>query len=206
MPNERLNQPQEDHIDKIFLVTLERIAQIFRSSLWAHAKKENLSPIQMQFLMHIASHPGRYSTVSQIAREFNLTQPTVSDAVKSLEMKKLIQRIHSRRDKRKHLLTLTHEGQKLTRKLKHWIDPFNDSLKGYSLTEKKKVLDFLLRFLSSLGEIGLLQNLRSCFSCDYFMKNGSANEENSRCVLRNVPLNGIDFRLNCPNYKSSMLS
>jgi DNA-binding MarR family transcriptional regulator len=160
----------------------------------------------MQFLLYIASHPGRYSTVSQIAREFNLTQPTVSDAVKSLETKKLLQRIQSRKDKRKHLLTLTKSGQRLSRIMVHWLDPLNDSLKGNSINEKREAIIFFLKFLASLGEMGLLQNLKTCFACEYFIVNEAEGAENSRCILRNVPLNDLDFRLNCPNYKSSLMN
>jgi DNA-binding MarR family transcriptional regulator len=203
MVKEEFSQLSSSHIDKMIIVALERISQVFRSLLWENAKKENLSPIQIQFLLYIASHPGRYSTVSQISREFSLTPATVSDAVKTLEQKKLIQRMHSRKDKRKNLLVLTKTGQKISGNLKHWIDPLNKHLDQFSEIERKKVLKFLLNFVASLGEANLLQEVKTCLSCDYYDKNEAENSEKSRCVLRNASLNGIDLRLNCPSYKSS---
>ena len=191
------------HVDKMIIVALERISQVFRSLLWEHAKKENLSPIQIQFLLYIASHPGRYSTVTQIAREFSLTPATVSDAVKTLELKKLIHRMQSRKDKRKSLLVLTKSGQNITHNLKHWIDPINEHLEQFTEMERKKVLKFLLNFVTSLSEAKLLQEVKTCLSCVYYNQKGSEIPEKARCVLRNVPLNGLDLRLNCPNYKSS---
>jgi len=194
------------HLDKLIIVTLERISQVFRTLLWEYAKKENLSPIQIQFLLYIASHPGRYGTVTQIAREFSLTPATVSDAVKTLEQKQLIHRMHSRKDKRKNLLVLTNLGQKLTRNLRHWADPLNEHLEKFTVVERKKALKFLLNFAASLGEANLLREVKTCLSCDYYKQEGSEIEGRAKCVLRNVPLNGLELRLNCPNYKSSNIN
>ena len=204
MANETVDKLSVAHIDKLILAVFERISQVLRSSLWEHAKKENLSPIQIQFLIYIASQPGRFSTVSEIAREFSLTSPTVSDAIKSLEIKKLLQRIHSRKDKRKHLLTLTREGQNITHKLKQWSDPYYTCLKKHPARQKRHVIKFLLEFLTSLGETGFMQDLKSCFSCDFLLQEESENNERKRCILRNVTLNDMDFQLNCADYKSSM--
>jgi DNA-binding MarR family transcriptional regulator len=203
MVKEDFSQLPTARVDKMIIGALVRISQVFRSLLWEYAKRENLSPIQIQFLLFIASHPGRYSTVTQIAREFNLTPATVSDAVKTLEQKKLIHRMPSRKDRRKNLLALTKSGQSIAHHLKHWIDPINEHLKQFTEAERKTTLKFLLNLVSSLGEAKLLQEVRTCLSCDYYDRQDSKNEENSRCVLRNVSLNSIDLRLNCPNYKSS---
>jgi len=204
MANDKVDRLSVSHIDKLIFTAFERISQIFRSSLWEHAKKENLSPIQIQFLIYIASHPGRFSTVSEIARKFSLTPPTVSDSIKSLEIKKLIQRIHSRKDKRKYLLTLTREGLNLTQNLIQWSNSYYTCLKKHPAKEKRYVIKFLLEFLTSLGESGLMQDLKSCFSCDFLVQEESENNERERCIFRNVTLNEMDFRLNCEDYKSSM--
>jgi DNA-binding MarR family transcriptional regulator len=206
MGKKEFNQLSPSHVDKMIIVALERVSQVFRTLIWEHAKKENLSPIQIQFLLYIASHPGRYSTVSQIAREFNLTPATVSDAVKTLEFKKLINRMLSRKDKRKHLLVLTKSGQNITRNLKHWVDPINEHLEQFTEIERKKILNFLIRFLISLGEANLLQEVKTCFSCNYFDEHESEMPEKSGCILRNGPLNDLDFRLNCPSYKSTNIN
>ena len=206
MGKKELSQLSITHVDKMIIVALERVSQVFRTLLWEHAKKENLSPIQIQFLLYIASHPGRYSTVSQIAREFSLTPATVSDAVKTLQFKKLISRMPSRKDRRKHLLVLTKSGQNVTRNLKHWIDPINEHLEQFTEFERKKILKFLLRFLISLGEANLLQEVRTCFSCEYFDENESEMPEKTGCILRNGPLNDLDLRLNCPSYKSTNIN
>ncbi len=204
MTNETVDNLSVTHLDRLILAAFERISQLLRSSLWEHAKKENLSPIQIQFLIYIASHPGRFSTVSEIAREFSLTPPTVSDAIKSLETKNLIQRMHSRKDKRKYLLTLTRDGQNLTHNLKQWSGPYYTCLGKHSVKEKRQVIKFLLEFLISVGESGLMLDLKSCFSCDFLLQSEAENEGKKRCIFRNVTLNEMDFRLNCVDYKSSM--
>ena len=67
---------------------LERLSQAFRTLLWEKAKEFGLSPIQIQVLIFIHYHSKEKSTVSYLAQEFNLTKPTISDAIKALEQKK----------------------------------------------------------------------------------------------------------------------
>lgn len=194
------------NLNETIAVSLEIISRVFRTLLWNRAKREKLSPIQMQFLLFLASHSRRFTSVSELSHVFQLTPPTVSDAVKSLEKKGLFQRLVSRQDKRKFPLLLTPAGSKLAKELFDWQESFLTNLNEFPERTRETVSIFLLQLLESLNETPLLDGIRTCFSCGYFQRQSSASEGvEGFCILRNVSLNGKDMRLNCPNYRTSPL-
>ena len=81
---------QQKSITSKIVVGLERISEVFKVLLWEHAKVIGLSPIQIQILIFIAYHKQELCNVSHLAKEFNVTKPTVSDAIKVLDRKKFI--------------------------------------------------------------------------------------------------------------------
>ena len=92
---------QKDITSKI-VVSLERISEAFKSLLWTYAKTIGLSPIQIQLLIFIAYHKKNLCNISYLANEFNITKPTVSDAVKVLHTKKLIKKTYASKDSRRY--------------------------------------------------------------------------------------------------------
>src|SRR5688572_14883967 len=72
------------------VASLERIAQAFRVLLWQESKEYALTPIQIQILIFLRFHSEEKCKVSYLAGEFNLSKPTISDTVKTLEQKQLI--------------------------------------------------------------------------------------------------------------------
>jgi len=81
---------QNINLDSKIVAGLERLSQVFRILLWEKAKEYSLSPIQIQLMIFIQHHSQDKTTISYLAQEFNFTKPTISDAVKVLEQKKLI--------------------------------------------------------------------------------------------------------------------
>ena len=75
---------QQKDISSKLVAGLERISEVFKVLLWEKAKQVSLSPIQIQILIFIAYHKQELCNVSHLAREFNITKPTVSDAIKIL--------------------------------------------------------------------------------------------------------------------------
>jgi DNA-binding MarR family transcriptional regulator len=197
---------QQFELNQVIVLTMERLSQVFKTLLWQHAKQELLSPIQIQFLMFIALDLRSSNCVTEIAREFNLTPPTVSDAVKSLEQKGLVERKVSENDRRRYYLNLTKKGKRVIRSLSNWQNPIMEHLKEFPLQVRETVLIFLLKFVESLKNGALLEEARTCLSCIYFEEDSRRSNNSSRyCLLRKVPLNISDLRLNCFNYKSSKI-
>ncbi len=194
--------PQQS-MNRVMVVALERISQAFRTLLWDYAKKEQLSPIQIQFLVYIAAHPHSQSYVTEIAREFNLTAATVSDAVKSLEKKGLIKKLSGEKDKRRFRLRLTDSGMVVTKHLTNWQSAILEHLKEYSPETKQTVVFFLLNLLESLKKDNLLFRVKTCLSCDYFREDLYPEDDaQHHCILRDLKLQSGELRIDCPNYKN----
>ena len=69
---------QQESVSNKIVVGLERISEVFRTLLWAEAKKSGVSPIQIQILIFIAYHKSSLCTVSYLAKELDVTKPTIS--------------------------------------------------------------------------------------------------------------------------------
>jgi hypothetical protein len=101
---------QNQSTDNKIVAGLERLSHVFKTLLWEKAKDYNLSPIQIQILIFVQYHPAAINTVSYLAGEFNVTKPTVSDAVKVLGQKGLISKTFSSDDSRSYSIALTDAG------------------------------------------------------------------------------------------------
>ena len=202
--SEVIIQNKHHNLDRSIVLALERVSQVFRTLLWDNSKQKKLSPIQIQFLVYIAAHSKKYSSVSEIARTFNLTPATVSDAIKSLERKGLVQKIVSRRDGRKFPISLTKAGLSMANNLSNWYDPLMDHIQNFPNETREAVLIFLLQLIESLKKHQLLEEIKTCLSCRYFARQTDSNiEQTSYCLLRKVPLNNSALRLNCPNFNTA---
>mgnify|MGYP001953763141 CR=1 FL=1 len=84
---------QETNLSNKIIAGLERISEAFKVLLWQKAKTIGLSPIQIQILIFINYHKIEFCNVSHLAKEFNVTKPTISDAVKVLVNKELIEKV-----------------------------------------------------------------------------------------------------------------
>jgi DNA-binding MarR family transcriptional regulator len=161
---------QHGDVDSKVVAALERLGQVFRILLRERAQEYGLSPIGAQFLVYLLYHDVELRRVSQLAREFRLTQATVSDAVASLEAKGLVRREHWPEDGRMMTLRLSTEGELMAAELSTWADTVKEHLDLYSSEEKVVVLRFLMRLIGSLQESGVISVARMCVTCRFFQR------------------------------------
>jgi DNA-binding MarR family transcriptional regulator len=197
-------EPSSQHgdVDKKIVASLERLSLVFRILLRGEAQEHGLSPIQAQFLVHLLHHCTTLRRVSQLAREFDLTRATVSDAVGSLEKKGLISREPWPADRRVTTLRLTHAGEHKARELAAWANVVEEHLKSYSSEEKEAVMRFLMGLIGSLQKSGLITVARMCVTCRFFRPDTHSGESSPHhCALLDVPLSGSDLRADCPEHE-----
>ena len=75
---------QNQNLDSKISAGIEKLSSVFRVLIWEQAKNLGLSPIQIQILIFLNYHSEHLATVSYLAKEFSLTKPTISDAIKIL--------------------------------------------------------------------------------------------------------------------------
>lgn len=194
---------QHHDVDARIVAALERLSQVFRVRLREEARRRNLSPIQAQFLVYLLHHDVELRRVSQLAREFDLTQATVSDAVASLETKGLLRREQWPEDRRVVTLRLTPEGDGLATSLSNWADPIREHVEGFSQGERETAMGFLMELAGSLQRSGLITVARMCVTCRFFRRDVRPGEASPHhCGLLNVPLGCSDLRVDCPEHEA----
>jgi DNA-binding MarR family transcriptional regulator len=152
---------QHDDVDARIVAALERLSQVFRVRLREEAWERDLSPTQAQFLIYLLYHDVELRRVSQLAREFDLTQATVSDAVAALETKGLVKRDQWPEDRRVVTLRLSPDGEKLATTLSRWADPVREHLGRFSPEERglDELLDRIGRVLAEVRSHDRRQNV-----------------------------------------------
>ncbi|MBL4709932.1 MAG: MarR family transcriptional regulator [Flavobacteriales bacterium] len=193
------NQQQNDVSSKI-VTGLERVSEVFKVLLWEKAKLVGLSPIQIQLLIFIAYHKEELCNVSHLAREFNITKPTVSDAVKVLVKKRMLVKDYSPTDNRSYIIQLSSLGEKLVNDANDFAIPLKNQIDSFTQTEKESVFKTLSELIYKLNRIGILTVQRTCFGCKFHQRNGSTDY----CNLLEKELLSQDIRIDCPEYKEDI--
>jgi len=196
---------QHDDVDAKIVAALERLSQVFRVRLREEAWGCDLSPTQAQFLIYLLNHDVELRRVSQLAREFDLTAATASDAVASLEIKGLVQREEWPEDRRVVTLRLTPDGKSLATNLSRWADPIKEHLERFSPDEREAVMRFLMGLIGSLQTSGLITVARMCVACKFFRQDIHPGEPSPHhCALLDVPLGRADLRVDCPEHEPAL--
>ena len=190
---------QNSHLPSKITVALEKISEAYRIMLWDEAKKYKLSPIQIQLIVFIQSHREEYNTVSYLSKEFNITKATISDSVKTLESKGIVQKITNHNDSRSFSLELTKVGVELQSKLLHYSSNMLDPITFLNQTEQQKLWAVLSALIENLNSTGIVNMQRMCYSCSYFNSKDGVNH----CNLLEKVLTPIDIRIDCPEHKTA---
>jgi DNA-binding MarR family transcriptional regulator len=187
---------QEYNISSKIIVGLERISEVFKILLWEKAKLVGLSPIQIQLLIFIAYHKQELCNVSHLAKEFNVTKPTISDAVKILDKKGMIIKDFSSTDSRSYSIQLSQIGSKIVAEIENFADPLKNQLKKIQPTDLENLFGTLSKLIFQLNSIGILTVQRTCYGCKFH----DQSENKHFCNLLEKELLNSDIRLDCPDY------
>jgi DNA-binding MarR family transcriptional regulator len=188
---------QQKSLTSKIVVGLERISEVFKVLLWEHAKVIGLSPIQIQILIFIAYHKSELCNVSHLAREFNITKPTVSDAIRVLDKKKYIIKDYSLSDSRSYSILLSDLGSKTVAETENFANPIETQLKNNETADLENVFETLSKLIYQLQSNGILTVQRTCFGCKFYDK----SENRNYCNLMETELLTSDIRLDCPEYE-----
>lgn len=198
MENSLFNpERQEQDISSKIVVGLERISEVFKLLLWDKAKIVGLSPIQIQILIFIAFHKQELCNVSHLAKEFNVTKPTISDAVRVLNKKDMVTKDFSSSDSRSYSIQLTELGKKLVTETNDFAKPLKTQMDKFNENELESLLGSISELIYKLNRSGILSVQRTCFGCTFYEKNNGANY----CNLLQKELKTTEIRLDCPEYE-----
>jgi DNA-binding MarR family transcriptional regulator len=187
---------QQSNIASKIVVGLERISESFKVLLWEKAKILGLSPIQIQLLIFIAYHKMEYCNVSHLAREFNITKPTISDAIRILDKKGLIVKDYSSEDSRSFNIHLSESGKRMVAETEDFANPLKDQLNGIDPSDLENLFKTLSKLIYKLNQNGILTVQRTCYGCSFYEQQSNKDY----CKLLEKELLNTDIRLDCPEF------
>jgi DNA-binding MarR family transcriptional regulator len=187
---------QNANLDNKIVAGLERLSQVFRILLWEKAKEQSLSPIQIQLLIFIEYHSQEKTTISYLAKEFNFTKPTISDAIKILEQKGLIVKFIDEKDTRSYTIQLTDLGKKIVTDTEDFTNPLTEIISKTEPKEKLILWENISNLIIQLNKLEIISVQRTCFNC----KHHSVKNENHFCNLLNQQLDKQSIRIDCEEF------
>lgn len=191
---------QNSSVESRIVASLERISQAFRVLLWQESKEHSLTPIQVQVLIFISFHSPDKCKVSYLADEFNMAKATISETVKTLEQKQLIEKYSEPHDSRSQILRLTARGMEVAALTSMFSQEIRKPVDQLSAGDKENLLLSLLDIIRHLNRAGVITLQRMCLSCTYYEKTAGGGEH--FCRLLNQKLHNSDLRIDCPEYES----
>lgn len=199
LPNMNYSAFDLDHqnksIESKIVASLERVSQAFRVLLWNESKEFSLSPIQIQVLIFLLHHSDEKRKVSYLADEFNMTKATISDCVKSLEQKQLVEKRYETNDARSYIIHLTEDGKRIAKKASFFADQIQIPIDKLSPSAKENLLSGLLEIIRHLNQTGIIAIQRMCSTCQFY------NSDNGHfCGLLNQQLADAELRIDCEEH------
>lgn len=191
---------QEENLSSKIVSGLERISEVFKILLWEKAKQVGLSPIQIQILIFVNYHKQDLCNVSHLAKEFNVTKPTISDAVKILDKKQLILKDYSSSDSRSYSIHLSQLGKQIVSETYDFANPLQRQINKFNQEELEDIFKTLSALIYKLNQNGILTVQRTCYACKYYQKEGDSDY----CGFLKTELLNKDIRLDCPEFEEKV--
>ncbi|MEP2026267.1 MAG: helix-turn-helix domain-containing protein [Reichenbachiella sp.] len=191
-------ESQQQNLTSKVVVGLERISEVFKTLLWDQSKATGLSPIQIQIIVFVAYHKPDLCKVSYLAQEFNVTKPTVSDAVRVLLLKGHIEKKDAGGDSRSYIIGLTTDGKQILEGIEQFAAPVGTELEKLENKQLASIYQSLSNLIFQLNQSGILSVQRTCYSCQFHEK----KTDQDYCHFLNQPLGSEEIRIDCPEYES----
>lgn len=176
---------------------LERLASLLRSESRQLLLKFGLQPVQFEAL-HYLSICNRYSNTPMAVTEFlGQTKGTVSQTLKVLEKKKLLEKSVDLNDRRVTRLVLTKSGRDLVKKLlpSPILGSACELMGDEALQATNSSLSSLLYYIQSANNF---KTFGQCDTCRHNMKNDS---DEYHCGLTKESLTKREISLSCREHQ-----
>jgi DNA-binding MarR family transcriptional regulator len=209
---------QAGDLDARLAGAAERVGHAARLLLRAAASRQGLSITQAQLLLRLASGGTRASrSMAAMTRWFDVSQPTISDAVTALQVKGLVTK--TRRGRAQHL-DLTVTGTAAVAELTGWDRPLREALGQHPIETRGVVLEVLLDVIGRLHAAEIVTVARTCTTCRFFEpaalspsspdgRRPEPDRESAgshRCGLLGIPLASTQLRLDCAEHEPRAVS
>lgn len=195
-----ISKEAEYELDIKIFAAFERISVVLRTQAWKAGKELSLNPVQMQLLIFLLNHKDFDNTITSLSSEFAVSAASLSDTVKSLHIRELIDKIFPSAGSRSFKIQLTRQGQIIAQKISFYGKEIFSGLELLGKNEKCIVLESLSKIIFKLYENGALKEQRMCWTCRFYEK----NEVGNFCSILQQNITNEHFQIDCSdhNYRS----
>ena len=201
VPKDRLPMPVQ------LAAGLEKLSLALKSRTWRREGQAGLGPLQRQVLTLLRSKADHSAQVSAIAQELVVRLPTASEAVATLERKRLVKRFRSHRDGRIVNVELTARGARACAPAVGIPNLLAEATGALTSTEQVAFLKGLMKVIRTLQQQGEISVARMCVSCRFFRPHQYAEAaQPHHCDYVNAPIGDHALRLDCAEYEPASIS
>jgi DNA-binding MarR family transcriptional regulator len=186
-----------DDVDRKLAAALERIAAGGRKLLRAAALAESLSTTQAELLLQIVTTQREIRAPATLAQRLDVSRPTVTDALATLERKGLVVRQQHPADGRRRVLDLTLHGRAVAERLSGWDTPLVKAVAKMAESDRSETLRALLDVIAALTDARVVSAARTCTTCRFFRPDLHPGAAPHHCLRLEAPLLNADLRVDC---------
>lgn len=194
-----MNAPPDrpDGLAAKIAAAIDRLGRSQRTHRQAIAVERGLTPLQVDLLLTLADGEPPLPLVGLLARELGVSQPTVTDSLRALERKGLIERRTDAPDARRTAVTLTDQAERLVGELRAVDDSLVRAIESLGEERQGAMVEGLLTIIAGLVEQGAITVARTCLTCRFHRLEPGAHY----CTLLDMPLVSSTLRVNCPEHE-----
>lgn len=176
--------------------SVERLGELLKVGARQAGSEHGLQPVQLEVL-HYLSSCNKYSDTPMAVTEYlGQTKGTVSQTIKLLEKKGLVEKIADLHDKRiSHIAVTTQGSEFLQQNIP--TDMFVNACNSLTEEQQEKITDALQTLLLSVIKSNDMKSFGVCNSCIYNHKN---QDGSFYCNLVKTPLSNYDTLLICKEH------
>ncbi|MEV7630663.1 MarR family transcriptional regulator [Actinoplanes sp. NPDC089786] len=184
------------------LIGLARLGQAVRMEAWRNAGPHNLSPLQADIVSLLAGSRAPLRQ-GEIVEALASTAPTVSDAVKVLRRKELLDASRDPGDARALRVTLSESGRAEAGRLSVVSESLGGAVAALTPDDFAAMMRGTVTLMRELQERRAIPISRMCLTCRFFapkahpVKTGRAHH----CNFVDAPFGDAELRVSCPDHE-----
>ena len=176
---------------------VERLAELQKVGTRQAVASIGLQPVQLEVLNYLSSCNKYSDTPMAVTEYLGQTKGTVSQTIKSLQAKGMVEKIADNNDKRISHVVLTTLGHKV---LKESIPTklFVDACQVLSDQQQDNIATELTQLIAAIIQSSEMKTFGVCQSCRY---NGKQDDGSYYCNLVKAPLTNDEILLICKEHQ-----
>lgn len=180
------------------IAAFERISQGLRTLSWNTGKEIQLNPVQIQLIIYLLKHDQQKNTVTQLAKEFNVSKASISDTITALAKKDLVSRLQAGFDSRNVSIVLTSSGRLMAVQADAYANTLLVAMERIPVKDREHLFGTLGDIILALHQAGVFPVQRMCQTCQFHEIKDNAHY----CNLLDQQLSVTALQIDCNEHVS----